>query len=112
MALAFQLCLLVGVSTLLFGCGGEEPLGEGPSKTVRATVQARPGGPVEEVEMAVHEAPVDLPLVSVAEANLQDDDLVLGVVLDGQATAYPIRFLALSEVVNGTAGKTPVAPTW
>ena len=112
MALAVRICLLAGALGALSGCGGEGPLEEGPSKTVRATVQARPGGPVEEVEMGVHEAPLDLPLVSVADADLQDDDLVLGVVLDGQATAYPIRFLALSEVVNGTAGKTPVAPTW
>ncbi len=112
MALAVRLLGLAAVVVFFSGCAGEGPLSKEPSKTVRATVQTQPGGPVEEVEMGVHEAPLDLPLVSVAEAGLEDDDLVLGVVLDGQATAYPIRYLALSEVINGTAGKTAVAPTW
>ena len=46
------------------------------------------------------------------EAGLDDQDLVLGMVRDGQAMAWPIRYLAMYEVVNSKAGKKPVAPTW
>lgn len=81
-------------------------------ETVRAEVQLRPGGPVEEVEMSVEPVPVDPPTVEAAEADLDPDELVLGVVLDGRPVAYPIRYLALSEVVNDRVGETPIAPSW
>jgi len=51
-------------------------------------------------------------LVSVDQAPLEDKDLVLGIVKDGQAVAYPVRFLAMSEIVDSEVGNTPVAPTW
>ena len=82
------------------------------SNTVRAVVQMRPGGPVEEVEMEVHEAPVDPPTVAAGAVDLEEDELVMGVVVDGQAVAYPVRYLALSEVVNDRVGDTPIAPSW
>ncbi len=41
-----------------------------------------------------------------------NDDLVLGVVVDGKAMAYPIRYLAMSEVLNDRVGDTPLAPSW
>lgn len=88
-------------------CAGGES-----SNTVRATVQIRPGGPVEEIEMEVHEVPVDPPTVAADEIELRDDELVVGVVLDGQAVAYPVRYLALSEVVNDRVGETAIAPSW
>lgn len=86
--------------------------GKSQPRTVKAVVQTRPGGPMHEAEMAVHEAPVDLPMVGASEASLDDDDLVLGVVVDGQPVAYPVRYLAMFEVVNSRAGKKPLAPTW
>jgi len=83
-----------------------------PRTTVKAYVQMRPGGERQEAEMPVFESPVDLPIVAATEAELEDDDLVLGVVSDGKAMAWPIRYLAIYEVVNSKAGKKPVAPTW
>lgn len=83
-----------------------------PTRTVKGRVQARPGGPLEETEVAIHEVPVDLPTVSADQARLRDDELVLGVVLDAQAIAYPVRYLALYEVVDHRLGDTPLAPTW
>ena len=82
------------------------------AETVKGFMQARPGGPMEEVEVKVHEVPVDLPLVPADQAPLEEDDLVLGVVDNGQAVAYPIRYLALSEIIDGYVGATPVAATW
>ncbi len=83
-----------------------------PLKTVKGMMQARPGGPLEEVEVTVHEVPVDPPAVPAAEAKLPDSDLVLGVFMEGEAMAYPVRYLANYEVLDGRVGKTPVAPTW
>ncbi len=50
---------------------------EEPSRTVKTLVQMRPGGPLEEVEMPVYEAPVDPLVVAAEKASLQDDDLAL-----------------------------------
>ncbi len=83
-----------------------------PSKVVKAYVQMHPGGEREEAEMPVFESPVDLPIVAASEADLADDDLVMGMVRDGEAMAWPIRYLAMYEVVNSSAGDLPVAPTW
>jgi len=85
---------------------------EGQERTVRARVQPRPGAPAEMMGMAVHEVPVDPDSVSAAEAELTDDELILGVVIDGLPMAYPIRYLAAVEVVNDVVGDTSLAPTW
>ncbi len=74
--------------------------GQSRQRTVRAHVQPRPGAPPEEIDMRVHESPVDPPSVAAAAADLADDELVLGLVVDGQPIAYPIRYLALYEVLN------------
>ncbi len=96
------------VVLILLGAG--EALAE--ERTVTTKVQSRPGGPIEEFEMPVHEVPVNPPSLTAAEAQLEDTDLVLGVVVDGQAMAYPIRFLALHEVINDRVGETALSPTW
>ncbi len=112
---------------LLFGCaaGGSSgkseradippPVEIGGSEvrsTVRAVVQMRPGGPVEEVEMPVHAVPVEPPAVTAEAAGLEDDELVLGVLIEGKAMAYPIRYLSLYEVINDRIAETPLTPTW
>jgi len=81
-------------------------------RTVHVRVQPRPGAPTEEIDMGVHEVPVDPPSVSAEEAALEDAELVLGVVVDGQPMAYPIRYLATVEVLNDKVGSTSLAPTW
>lgn len=81
-------------------------------RTVKAVVQPRPGAEPDEIDMRVHEVPVDLPSVPASDATLDDDDLVLGVVADGRAMAFPVRYLAMYEVVDGRVGSLPVAPTW
>ncbi len=81
-------------------------------RTVRANVQPRPGAPAELMEMRVREVPVDPASIAADEADLADDELVLGVMIDGQPMAYPIRYLAAVEVVNDVVGDTSLAPTW
>ena len=41
-----------------------------------------------------------------------DEELVIGLELNGDARAYPVRLLSLHEVVNDTVGGRPVAVTW
>ena len=81
-------------------------------RTVRGVMQPRPGAPAEDVEVKVHPVPVDPPSVPAAETDLPDGDLVLGVVVDGRPMAYPIRFLAVTEIVDDRVGDTPLAPSW
>lgn len=48
-----------------------------------------------------------------AEATwLLDSDRVLGIALDGEARAYPLRILEAHEVVDDTVGGVPVAPNY
>ena len=53
-------------------------------------------------------------LAPVSEASpwMESDELVLGIEIDGDARAYPIRILSRHEVVNDVVGGKPVAVTW
>lgn len=53
-------------------------------------------------------------IVFATEADLRDDDMILGVVFNGQARAYPVNYMngPLNEVVNDQLGGLPIAPTW
>lgn len=48
------------------------------------------------------------------EAQVTDGELVLGVVLNGEARAYPINMLTgpEREIINDTLGGRPIAATW
>jgi Protein of unknown function (DUF3179) len=43
---------------------------------------------------------------------LEEEDLVVGIELGGEARAYPVALLSLHEVVNDVVGGVPVAITW
>lgn len=116
--LVFRFLLYLGVIASLslipgqnevFAQSDQLPLG---TYKVRGKMQERPGGPEKDVEVAVHRVPVDLPTVSAAQANLKDDDLVLGVEIDGKPVAYPVRYIAMYEVLDDHVGSTPIAATW
>ncbi|HSD29359.1 MAG TPA: DUF3179 domain-containing (seleno)protein [Vicinamibacteria bacterium] len=55
-----------------------------------------------------------LTIVPAAQAALRDDDLVLGIVVGGEARAYPINLMwePQNEVLNDTLGGEPIAATW
>ena len=57
---------------------------------------------------------IDKPkFIPVSEAKfLKDDDLVIGVQIDGQTKAYPLFILVWHEIVNDRFGTTPVAVTY
>ena len=55
--------------------------------------------------------PVFAPLKE-ASKWMESDELVLGIEIDGDARAYPIKILSWHEVVNDVVAGRPVAATW
>ena len=55
-----------------------------------------------------------LTIVPAARAALRDDDIVLGVVVGGEARAYPVNLMwePLNETLNDTVGGAAIAATW
>lgn len=85
---------------------------ESKPRKVKAFVQPKPGAPREEIEMTVHAVPVDPPMVGADDAEMDNDEIVLGVTVGTHDVAFPIRYLAMFEVVNSHVGKAPVAASW
>ena len=50
--------------------------------------------------------------VPATEARYKDDELVIGVEIQGDARAYAIGALSVREMVNDTVGGTPILVTW
>ena len=50
--------------------------------------------------------------MSSEKADLEDEDLVVGLFIGGEARAYPVRLLSLHEVVNDQVGDKMIAVTW
>ena len=57
---------------------------------------------------------VDPKIVTADEADIGDDDIVMGVVINGAARAYPVNYMngPYDEVVNDTLGGEAIASTW
>ena len=47
-----------------------------------------------------------------ASTQIGQQDLIIGVSLNGEHKAYPTAFLSSREIVNDTIGGVPVAVTW
>ncbi|HYZ26526.1 MAG TPA: DUF3179 domain-containing protein [Geminicoccaceae bacterium] len=54
----------------------------------------------------------DPAFVPVAEADLPDTEPVIGLIIEGEAKAYPLRILIWHEIVNDVVGGMPVAITY
>ncbi|GMR10247.1 MAG: hypothetical protein BMS9Abin28_1068 [Anaerolineae bacterium] len=50
--------------------------------------------------------------VAAADAPLEDDELVIGISIEGEAKAYPITVLRFREMVNDELGGLPILVTW
>ena len=50
--------------------------------------------------------------VSASDAGLGDDDLVMGVTIDGDSRAYPIGILTFREMDNDVVGDIPLLVSW
>ncbi len=50
--------------------------------------------------------------IAQADRPLKNSDRVLGVFLNGEARAYPVRILTWHEVVNDSVGGRPILVSW
>ena len=58
-------------------------------------------------------APIyDPQIVASTESKLFDEELVMGVEINGQSRAYPIRLMAFREMANDVVGGVPVLVSW
>ena len=58
-------------------------------------------------------APIyDPSFVPANRSGLQPDEMVIGVSIDGDSRAYPIRYLRWREMVNDEVGGIPILVTW
>ena len=50
--------------------------------------------------------------VEAADSPLQEDELVMGVAINGEAKAYPVTVLRFREMVDDELGGLPILVTW
>jgi hypothetical protein len=59
---------------------------------------------------------VDAPFLAASEVTdeVDDNELVIGVVVGDQARAYPVNMLTgrSREIINDTVARSPIAATW
>ena len=78
-------------------------------KTIVPRNEILSGGPPKDGIPAI----LDPKFAAGAEVDfLRDSDAVIGVEIDGQARAYPIRILNWHEIVNDTINGVPIAVTF
>jgi len=67
------------------------------------------GGPPKDGIRSI-DAPVFIPVAE--ETAIPDTEPVIGLLLGGEARAYPLRYLMFHEIVNDVIGEVPVAVTF
>jgi hypothetical protein len=88
--------------------GGSEPTFDLKNAKIPVN-EIRGGGPPKDGIPAL----TDPTMISATEASyLRDDDRVIGVVVDSESRAYPLRILNHHEIVNDRAGEIPYAVTY
>ena len=50
--------------------------------------------------------------VTVAESTLSDDELVMGIDINGESRAMPVGLMRFREMVNDIVGGVPILATW
>ncbi len=50
--------------------------------------------------------------VTVAESTLADDELVMGIDINGESRAMPVGLMRFREMVNDVVGGVPILATW
>lgn len=105
------------MSLLLPSCGGQaSPSQPTPEATApRATIQATDEPEYQWSQLLSRDAilPIYNPeFVPADEAGYADDELVMGVAIEGEAKAYPVGLLNRREMVNDKLASIPILVTW
>ena len=108
---------LMAVVLLLVACGGaRQEAVDTPTQTPKVVSPA----PTPEENYRYNQLlgqdairPIYDPVfVPADQAQIKDDELVLAIVIDGQAKAYPITVLNSREMVNDELAGIPILATW
>lgn len=104
---------MAGAAMILTLAVCDQPPGEESAAKVK---EKKAGNPLEFVHLNEEGYPLNLnpEHVSAAEAPIGDPDMVMGVVINGEARAYPVNYMGgpKNEVVNDTLGGQAIAPSW
>ena len=113
------LAALAAVALVALSCGSEQlgsTYAEGfdPDALYDPTVagETQPDGYRHTLPRDAINPVYDPVFVPAAEVGWPDDELVIGVDLDGEARAYPVGFLTWREIVNDTHRGIPTLVTW
>ncbi|WP_224483151.1 DUF3179 domain-containing (seleno)protein [Robertkochia aurantiaca] len=79
---------------------------------IQIFAQSRPGGPVFDYAMPVDRGLEDLNLTEVEKSDLDDSELVLGLLQNSEPVAIPINMLTGFEIANLQLDRQPVVITW
>jgi hypothetical protein len=118
--------LIIGVALFVFGGGwlvrqGQLPLNQDQEADIRDTPLALPSPPEVDPDLIISLLDqdsiraIDEPLfisANEAQEELDPEERVIGVVINGDARAYPLPILSRHEIVNDVIGEEPVAVTW
>lgn len=88
-------------------------LGVAAALTAASSARAQKQDPIVQVlDLDAIPAIHDPRFVPAEKASLRPEEKVLGVVVGGQARAYPLIDLDRHEIVDDVVGGTPIAATW
>ncbi len=119
--------LWLGIVIGLAGCGqGTAPAAPAENRppvppTMESAFQLSEGPALEELDYGSYNQllgrdaipPVYDPVfVPAHQATLADEELVLGIAINGEAKAYPISVLNFREMVNDEIAGIPILATW
>ena len=105
-------CLALGIAALVSGCG-DKPKPKGDQHS-----EVSPTGGKLETDPIPYRAKGSKPSIdkpefrNAADVPFPDGLNVIGVVVNGEAKAYPTFILNQHQVVNDWVGGVPVAPSW
>lgn len=107
----------IGLAALSAGCAGpsRDPLhhSDGGGAAARTLTGGEPyHGLIQYRAKDAKEAIVNPELLEASEAVLAAGTKVIGVFINGEASAYPLFVLNNHQVVNDVVGGTPLSASW
>lgn len=107
---------LVAVAVLVGGCGtavGTSPAGSQLAETIEVEATEVPQYRWDQLLSRDAIRPIYEPeMVPAGEASYADDELVMGIAMDGEAKAYPVGVLNSREMVHDELAGIPILVTW
>lgn len=107
-----RILILLFLSSLTAACGRDNS--HAAALPTAAPYRLQPG------ELVLAASPEDIPPIQAKEedfvpaqkADLDPEDLIVGIFIGGESKVYPVRLLNLHEVVNDRLGEETYAVTW